>query len=164
MLVQVGGCDMGFLVQNIQWGCPWEEPCGKKREEAGGVEGRVKLWCSPMADLANPMGALPHKASVRAARPVPALCLYTPTAITHGMWAAWKRMWPWMRQLCNWGRPERAALGLVALPQHREWAATSLSLKGDLGSGLSPPSQMLIFTICQKLHPFTAIYTYDGKF
>lgn len=136
---------------------------GTLREEEGRSRrgrGWVKLWCSPMADLANPMGALPLKASVRAVRPVP--------------------LHPHRNHSWDVGCLEKdVTLDEAALQLRQTWqgcpkaggiapaqgvGATSLSLKGDVGSGLSPPSQMLIFIICQKLHPFTTIYTYDGKF
>lgn len=69
----------------------------------------------------------------------------TPTPIiTHGMWLPGKGV-TLDEAAHSGGRPD--GVELVALPQQRGWAATPLFLKGHLGGGPSPPSQMSIFGI-----------------
>lgn len=82
----------GFVCTMFIGGALGRDSSGKKREEAGVAE-----WRSPW----QIWGHHGSSATLRVCQS----CLPLPC----GMWAAWEKTWPGIRQVCNWGRPDRAA-------------------------------------------------------
>lgn len=159
MLLQVGSlgrglsrgvwCVKGSLVMPLG-----RTPMERRRRKQSGRG--FKLLCSPVADVAHPTGALPPEVSVRAACPSPVPLYYRPHNHSWDVGHLGKDV-----TLDEAVLQVRHLTGLQAGAGSTPRVGSNKSfLGGALGSRPSPPSHRSMFTTCQKLHPFTSIYTY----